>query len=382
MKLPVGRQLYRSIWLRIAFITLVGLSWLAFGSAFASAQEAGQGESTGPDWWELGLGVLAGLGLFLYGVTRLAQALDQVAGERMKELLNRSTQNRFAAVGTGFAATTILDSSSVTIVSVIAMVSAGLMTFAHSLGVVMGSNIGTTMSSVLFATHLDRFAAVIFIIGLLLHYAVKDERWRKAGLVILGLGLIFLGLNLIGDALEPLEEFQPFLDWMGRVGESPLLGVLIGAGATVILQSSSATLGIIIAMASEGLIGLPAGVAMMLGAEIGTTADTLIATIGRSRPAVRTGMFHLLFNLTTVVLGVVFVQQLTGLAQTIVRSENVEGQITAAQVIFNVTGVLLLLPFTRTIARGLERLIPDEGDTKQASQDLGLDAVQQGSKGS
>ncbi|MBC8162457.1 MAG: Na/Pi cotransporter family protein [Roseiflexaceae bacterium] len=187
-------------------------------------------------------------------------------------------------------------------------------------------------------------------------------------MVILGLGLIFFGLNVIGDSVSALEEYQPFLNLMANVGENPLLGVAMGALATVVLQSSSATLGIIIALAGEGLIGLPAGVAMMLGAEIGTTADTLVAPVGRERPAVRTGVFHLLFNLATVTLGVIFVQQLTWLGQAIVSGDNVELQIATAQVAFNVIGVLLFLPFTGLIARLLERLIPGQTDSDQSKK--------------
>ncbi|MBC8162458.1 MAG: Na/Pi symporter [Roseiflexaceae bacterium] len=167
------------VWRRVApwlKPTLVGavVIWLLAGGDVAFAQDGGEGEE-GIDWWELGLGVLGGLALFLYGVTRLARALDDVAGDRLKQWMQRFTGNRFAAVGTGFVATTVLDSSSVTIISVIAMVSAGLITFANSLGVVMGSNIGTTMSSILFATNLDKYAAIILAVGLILHYAVKTK---------------------------------------------------------------------------------------------------------------------------------------------------------------------------------------------------------------
>jgi len=304
------------------------------------------------------LGLLAGLVLFLYGVTHMSDGLRAIAGDRMKRILGRFTTNRFAGVLTGAIATTVLDSSSVTIVMVIAMVNAGVLTFVQSLGVIMGSNIGTTVSSQLIAFNVDEYAPLALLAGFVLHMMGKTERRKQIGSIVLGIGLIFFGLGQMGNAVEPLRDHRPVLDLLARL-ESPWLGVLIGAALTVLIQSSSATLGIVITLASQGLITLPAGIAVMLGAEIGTCADTLVATVGRSREAVRAGVFHLLFNITTVIAGVLFVEQFTRLALRISGGADVARQIANAHMLFNVLGVLVFIGATPLLARALLWLLPD-----------------------
>lgn len=306
---------------------------------------------------QLVLGLVAGLVLFLYGVTRLSEVLKSLANKRMERLLAKFTTNRFAGVATGIAATTALDSSSVTIIMVIAIVNAGMMSFEQSLGVVMGSNIGTTISSQLYAFDIDEYAPVALLAGFLLYMLTKSERWQQVGLVVLGIGLIFFGLHLMGEAVKPLREYDPFTNWMQGM-ERPLMGALVGAAVTVILQSSSATLGIVIALASQNLVTLTAGLAMMLGAEIGTCADTLIASIGRSRDAVRVGLFHLLFNLTTVGLGLLLLCPFVALVGWVSGGAEVARQIANAHVLFNFAGVMLFIGFTGWIALFLRRLVP------------------------
>lgn len=321
------------------------------------------------DWWQLAIEFIAGLSLFLYGVTQLSEALRQMAGDRMRQVLELSSRNRVVGVGTGTLATFILDSSSVTIIILIAIVNAGLLSFAHVIPVIMGSNIGTTLSSQIFALDIDQYAPLALAIGLLLAFLPRSEAWRRAGMVVFSIGLIFFGLHVIGSSVEPLEGHPGLLRWVERM-ETPLLGAVAGCVMTLLIQSSSATMGIIIALASQGLITLPAGVAMMLGAEIGTCSDTLVATIGRSRDAVRAGLFHLLFNIATVTLGLLFVEQLTGWAAD-TAGDDVPRQIANAHVAFNVLGVLLVLPFTRGVTRMLRWLIPDaraKGPVKQAAQ--------------
>jgi phosphate:Na+ symporter len=302
------------------------------------------------------LGLAAGLALFLYGVSRLAAGMRAVAGERMRLLLARATRNRVAGVATGTVATAILDSSSVTIVMVIALVDAGLMPAANALGVTLGANIGTTVSSQLLALDVERWSPLLLAAGLLLHVAGRGERWRQAGLALFGLGLVLFGLHQMGAAVEPLRESGGFADWMARL-ERPLVGVAAGALTTVVVQSSSATLGIVIALASQGLLGLEGAVAVMLGAEIGTCADTLVATAGRSREAVRTGVFHLGFNLVTVAIGVALLGPLVALARSVGGGPAQE--VATAHVAFNVLGVLTALPLLGAAARALERLLPD-----------------------
>ncbi|HYW52248.1 MAG TPA: Na/Pi symporter, partial [Gemmatimonadaceae bacterium] len=299
---------------------------------------------------EVVLGMVAGLALFLYGVSRLATGMRAVAGERMQRLLARATTNRFAGVATGTVATAVLDSSSVTIIMVIALVDAGLLTFQQSLGVILGANIGTTISSQLIALDVQRYSPVVLAIGLVIMLAARADSWRHAGAAVFGIGLVFFGLAQMGTAVEPLKDSASFTTWMTRL-ESPVYGVLAGAVITLLLQSSSATVGIAITLASQGLLALPAGVAIMLGAEIGTCADTLLATIGRSRAALRAGVFHLAFNVLTVAVGVTLLDPLVGFVTRL--GGGVAQQVATAHVTFNLLGaaalVLLLAPVGRLL---------------------------------
>lgn len=305
------------------------------------------------------LGLVAGLALFLYGVGRLASGMRAAAGDRMKQLLERATTNRVAGVLTGAAATAVLDSSSVTIIMVVALVDAGLLTFVQSLGVILGANIGTTVSSQLIALDVQRYAPLAMAAGLLLGVLARRRdpagRWAHAGAALFGLGLVFFGLAQMGDAVEPLKASGRFNAWMAGL-ERPLVGVAAGALTTLVIQSSSATLGIAITLAAQGLLTLPAGVAVMLGAEIGTCADTLLATLGRSREALRAGVFHLLFNVATVTVGVALVVPLADLARAL--GGGPARQIANAHVAFNVAGVLAALVVLGPAARALERLVP------------------------
>ncbi len=205
-------------------------------------------------------------------------------------------------------------------------------------------------------------------IGFLLLFLGKTDRWKQIGTVILGIGLLFFGLNQIEDAMEPFKDYKPFLNWMTTLGENTFLGALVGALFTVLVQSSSATVAIVVTLASQGLVSLPAGVALVLGAEVGTCADTLVATIGRERPAVRTGVFHLLFNVISAGVGILFAAQLAGLAKWVSTlagaGDDIARQIANAQLLFNVMGVALVIGFLPLIVRGLEMVIPKgKGET-------------------
>lgn len=311
------------------------------------------------DAFRMTMGALAGLVLFIYGVTRLAEGLENVAGDRMKNLVSKFTTNRLAGVATGTVATTLLESSSVTIIMVIAMVSAGVLTFAQSLGVVLGSNIGTTIGAQLISLNINLYAPIVMLVGAVLQFAGRTENQKSLGLILLGIGLLFFGLDVIDEAMKPFRDYQPFIDLMATLGKTPILGALIGAGFTILIQSSSATVAIIITLAGSGLVSLPAGIALMLGAEVGTCADTLVSTIGRGRPALRTGIFHFLFNITSAIIGIIFASQLAQLVLA-VSGDDVGRQIANAQIIFNAIGVVAVIGFVPLIARGLEKLIPDK----------------------
>lgn len=277
----------------------------------------------------------------------------------MKSILERFTGNVFMAVLSGILVTIVLDSSSITIILIIALVNSTLIPLNRAIAVIMGANIGTTVSSQIVAFQIEEYAALLLIAGFLIYFLSKKRKNLKyIGLALFGFGLIFFGLSLMGNAADPLKENQAFLDWIKTL-QNPWKGVLIGATLTAIIQSSSATLGIVITLASEKMISLPVGVAVMLGAEIGTCADTLIASLGRSREALKAGIFHLTFNIVTVLIGVILHRSIAHVA-TIISATDVARQIANAHVIFNVGGVLLFIWFTPQIANLLDRLIPQQ----------------------
>ncbi|WP_338663718.1 Na/Pi symporter [Pararoseomonas sp. SCSIO 73927] len=343
----------RTLLLALA-LCLVGVPALAQG-----------GGEQGLDWLKLIMSSIGGLALFLLGVSEMASGLGCVAGGRVERWLHGATNGPIRGLATGVAATTVLDSSSVTIILLIGLVDSGLLNFAAALPVILGSNIGTTVSSQVFALGVDDYAPVALAGGLLVRAFVKNEKVRGWGQVVAGIGLILFGLNILGDAMEPLKEHPGIVEWL-RATETPLRGVLIGAVFTLLIQSSSATLGVVITMAGQGIIDLPTGLAMMLGAEIGTCSDTLIATIGRSRAAVRAGLFHLGFNLITVAVGVALIGPLAALASW--TSSETQHQIANAHVAFNVIGALAFLWITPLCARLLERLVPERGDGAKAEK--------------
>lgn len=336
---------------------------LALAATSAVAQSSARPSSGTIDWLELALGMVGGLALFLYGVDVLARSLQRGESGRFKALLERSSRNRLAGLASGTAATVVLDSSSVVIILLVTIVDAGLIPFAHALPMILGANIGTTFSSQVFAWNVDTYAPVAVAAGVLWRALARSDAGRRRATIVLGLGLVLFGLNLIGTAAEPLEDHPGVIAWLRRL-EDPLLGVAAGALLTVAIQSSSAMMGIVITLAGGGIISLPAGVAIMLGAEIGTCADTLMATAGRSRAAVKAGIFHLLFNIASVAAGVLLIDQLAGFGAATARDTG--QRIANAHILFNVAGALAALPFVGTLSAWLDRLIPDRETLDEA----------------
>ena len=332
-------------------------------TAGEGTEAAAKSEEAGINGVEIVFGVIAGLAIFLFGVEQLAKALTSVSGDRMKNILSRFTSNRFAGLATGTAVTAALDSSSVTIIMTIALVSAGVLTFAQSLAVILGANIGTTLGGQIIAFDVMKYAPVLLLGGLLLHFLGRSPRAKQWGIVILAAGMVFFGLEYIGTVMEPFEAYQPFRNLMQEVAGNPIKGALIGAAFTALIQSSSGTMAIVITLATNGLIPLEAGIHLMLGAEIGTCLDTVVATVRRSRAAVRTGVFHLVFNLVTVAIGLVLARHIASAGAWLAGgSENVGRQIANAHVLFNAGGALLFLPFLQFFTRVLNRTVLPERD--------------------
>lgn len=317
----------------------------------------------------LGIELLGGLALFLYGMEKMADALRAVAGERMRLILSRLTSNRFIAAATGAFVTAVVQSSSVTTVMVVGFITAGLMSMSQSIGIIMGANIGTTFTAQIIAFKVTKLALLMIAVGFAMSFLSKQERTRQRGAGLMGLGLVFFGMTVMGDAMNPLRTYPPFLEWMVRL-ETPLLGILVGALFTALVQSSSATTGIVIVMASQGLISLPAGIALAFGANIGTCITALLATIGRPREALRAAVVHVLFNVAGVLLWLPLIGWLASLVTAISPSaEGLEGaarlaaetprQIANAHTIFNLASTLFFLPLATQFARLVEYLVPD-----------------------
>ncbi|MCW8963612.1 MAG: Na/Pi cotransporter family protein [Gammaproteobacteria bacterium] len=328
------------------------------------------GESGQIDWLKLGMGLFGGLAMFLFGMEQMSDGLKSAAGDTLKDVLAKLTKNRFMGALTGAFVTAVLNSSSVTTVLVVGFISAGFMTLAQSVGVIMGANIGSTVTAQIVAFNVTQYALILVAVGFFMLFAAKQEKTKYYGMMIMGLGLVFYGMGVMGDAMTPLRSYQPFLDLMVKM-ENPLLGILVGAIFTGLVQSSAATTGIAIVMATGGLISLPAGIALAFGANIGTCVTALLASMGKPVEAKRAAMVHVLFNVAGVILWVMFIPQLAEFIVAVSPSSpeltgkarmaaDVPRQIANAHTVFNIANTLIFLGFTTYFARLAERLVPEK----------------------
>ena len=308
---------------------------------------------------EIILMVLGGLGLFLFAINNLSDTLKDILGEKAKKWLRYCTRNLVTAIITGTVITIILDSSSAVIIMTIVLVNAKALTFRQSLGIIMGANIGTTFSSQIIALDIGQFSPIPIFIGLILSIFVKNEKITRPARVLMYFGILFFGLYTMERAVEPLRDQPQFVNWMHGL-ENPVKGAGIGALVTLIIQSSSATVGMVITLAKKALITLPAGIAVMLGAELGTCSDTLLATIRSDRQAIKSGLFHLLFNFISICIGLLIFPLYTQFIHAISKGASIEQQIANAHMIFNIGGVLLFFPFVTLIEKGLDKWIPEK----------------------
>ena len=242
---------------------------------------------------EILLSILAGLVLFLYAVNSLSDTIKLAVGDNTNKWIIKFTSNTFSSVLVGIIVTTLLDSSSAVIIITIVFVNSKLLTFRQAMGIVLGANIGTTISSQIIAMDIGKYSPILLLVGFILLIVSKSERINYTGKIILYFGVLFFGLFSMENAVEPLKKEPIFLEWLKKT-DDPITGSLIGAFVTLIIQSSSATVGMAIILSKKGLLSLGGGIAVMLGAELGTCSDTLLATIKGSRAALKTGLFHLL----------------------------------------------------------------------------------------
>ncbi|WP_343056431.1 Na/Pi cotransporter family protein [Paraburkholderia ultramafica] len=310
--------------------------------------------------------------------------LKAIAGSKLQALLGMLTSNRFRGVLAGAVVTALLNSSTITTVLMVGFVSAGLMTLAQSVPMIMGANIGSTVTAQIIAFDVSKLTPFMLALGFLLHAFGRRDLLRQLGSVILGLGLLFLGIQMMGDATRPLRTFQPFIDAMQDM-ENPLLGIVVGAIFTAVVQSSAATLAIVIALGAQGLMPLEAGIALILGANVGTCGTALLAGIGKSAEAVQVGVVHFIFNTLGILFWVFFIPQMADLVRHISPSyPELQGvarlaaetprQVANTHTIFSVVTTLVLIWFTGPIARLAQLIVPKRArEAKRAGDPVYLD---------
>jgi phosphate:Na+ symporter len=315
-----------------------------------------QSTPTALDLGAIVTGLGGGLALFLFGMRQMTESLKTVAGASMTSLLSRLTANRFTGALAGAVVTAVIQSSSVTTVLVVGFLTAGLLTFPRSIGIILGANVGTTITAQIVAFRIDKYGLLIIAIGFLLNVASRRVSLRQWGMALMGLGLIFFGMDLMTSAMGPLRTYPPFIDVMASL-ENPLLGILAGFLFTGLIQSSSATTGLVIVLAGEGLITLESGVALVMGANVGTCVTAVLSAVGRPRAAVQAAGVHVVFNVLGVAAWLLFIPQLADLARSFSPGD-AGRQIANAHSIFNLANCFVFIWFTGPLARMVERIVP------------------------
>ncbi len=316
-------------------------------------------------------GLIGGLGMFLFGMKIMSEGLQKISGDRIRRTLEALTTNRIMGLLVGLVVTSIIQSSSATTVMVVGFVNAGLMTLAQSIGVILGANIGTTITAQMIAFKVHHYALPILGIGVFLKTFSSSKRWTYIGEAMLGFGLIFYGLVVMKGAFAPLKTNQAFISYFTLFGDNPIIGVLVGAALTLVVQSSSATIGITMTLASSGLLSFYAAVALILGENIGTTITANLASIGTNTNAKRAARAHLLFNLigTLYMLMILpyfvtFIDYITPNSADFVNAINekpfIGRHIANAHSLFNVLNVLIFLPFTGYLAKAASFMVPQK----------------------
>lgn len=316
-------------------------------------------------------GLLGGLAMFLYGMNSMSDALQKAAGEKMKRILGFLTKNPLMGALAGALVTAVLQSSSATTVMVIGFVSAGLMSLPQAISVIFGANIGTTMTAQLMAFKISNYIYPIIFIGFIMNFVFKKEKIRNVGMVIFSFGLLFEGIEVMGGVMKPLASSAIFVDLMGKVSEIPVLGVVLGAVMTLVVQSSSATIAVLQNFASQpgpdgihSVIGLAGAIPILFGDNIGTTITALLASIGQSKNAKRTAIAHSTFNITGTILFMFLIRPLAVFVQWISPKGDeldiISRQIANAHTTFNVACTLIWLPLIPVMVKIVKFIIRGE----------------------
>ena len=309
--------------------------------------------------------LFGGLGMFLYGMEMMSDGMKIAAGNKMRSVLEKLTSNRFLAVGVGAFVTMVIQSSSATTVMLVSFVNSGLLTFVQGLGVILGSNIGSTITAQIVAFKVTDYALALVAVGALMSLFSKKDSTRNLGFVILGFGLLFYGMKVMSDTMKPLRSNPVFNDILISL-ENPFMGILAGAAFTALIQSSSATTGIVITLASGGSITLEAGIPLILGANVGTCVTALLAGLNASKEAKRVAIAHVTFNLLGVGLFCFWIPSFAEfISQT---SDNIPRQIANAHTIFNILATVVFIPFTPLVARLIIKYFPDEQEKRDITK--------------
>ena len=317
-----------------------------------------------------------GLGLFLYGMSMMSEGFEKVAGDRLRSWLSFLTNRKIVGVLVGLGATAIVQSSSATTVMLVGFVNAGVMTLKQAMNVIMGASIGTTVTGIIVAFKLSEIAPLFVLAGVIMTGFIKRASVKRMGMIVLGFGILFLGMGLMGDSLKPLGNSELFKEIIISM-KNPLLGLLVGVVITSIIQSSSAFTGILITLALQGMITLESAIPLVIGANIGTCATALLASLGTTRAAKRTAVAHLIYKIVGAVIFIVAFQLIPVSTWIQQLFPSPEWQVAAFNTVYNICTCVLLYPFSKWFVRITERLMPsdDTGDVEEHALKYFTDAT-------
>ena len=308
---------------------------------------------------EIVVSMLGGLALFLYGMRMMSNGLELTAGNSMKSVLEKLTSNRIISILVGAGVTALVQSSSATTVMLVSFVGSSIMTLEQAVWIIMGANIGATMTNMLTALNMSMVASLLAIIGVIAIVFIKRPRFNHIGLIFAGLGILFIGMELMSAAVMPLREFDAFHDIMSTF-TNPLIGVLFGALFTALIQSSSASIGILQSLSITGAISMDSSLYLIFGMNIGTCITAALASIGANSDAKRTALIHFLFNVISTFLFIILIQLVPFASWMQASSGDPKVQIANANIVYKAVSVLLLFPFGQRLVDLSRRLIRDD----------------------
>ncbi len=316
------------------------------------------------NWQQIIFSFLGGLGLFLYSIRMMGDGLQQAAGDRLRYFIDKYTSNPFFGVLVGIGLTALIQSSSGVTVITVGLVSAGLLTLRQAIGIVMGANIGTTVTSFIIGFKLGDYALPILFLGAVCLFFTKKRSINNIGRVLFGVGGIFFALNLMSGAMEPLKNLDAFREYMIKLSGNPVLGVFVGTGITLLIQASSATIGILQNLYASGLIELKGALPVLFGDNIGTTITAIIASLGANIAAKRVAGAHVMFNVVGTILCLIVLGPFTSLIQWFQTALHLSPEMTIAFAhgTFNVTNTIIQFPFIGLLATLVTKLIPGEDE--------------------